>query len=347
MTLSYISGTYRPDSARRALAHPAVSIAADAFDYDFFPAVSSGDSAPLLIWVHGGAWRFGTNTGWRLPAPEPSAALSGPFTSGPAQALMRDALLSAGWALASINYRLSDTALFPAPLHDVKEAIRYFRAQAERFGIDPERIAIAGGSAGGHLSYMAAFTGGLDDSLAPELAEYYEGREFSEYPAVSSAVAAVGSFYGVSDLRSIFTDRPLVGLHYAEAEDDGAEWRLLGSDYPIPDVLPEPGLVHHGVSDHCSPLLDSRQQAIENWERVHPIDLARSSAVSPVPTFASHGISDPVVPYIQSLRVDNALRARGVHTRLHLVPGAVHADGACFSAAIIEDFVDFLERVRL
>ena len=347
MSLTYISGTYRPGSALQALAHPASPIAPDAFDYDFFPAITGATEdapAPLLIWVHGGAWRFGTNKGWRMPAPEPGVALSGPFTSGPAQAHMRDALLGAGWALASINYRLSDTALFPAPLHDVKEAIRYFRAHAERFGIDPARIVIAGGSAGGHLSYMAALTGALNASSEPELATYYEGREHSAYPEVSSAVLAVGSFYGVSDLRSIFTDRPLVGLRFAEAEDDGAEWRLLGSDYPVPEVLPEPGLVHYGVLSHCSPLLDSRQQAIENWERVHPIDLARSASVAPVPTFASHGISDPVVPYIQSLRVDNALRARGVRTRLHLVPGAVHADGACFAPAIIKDFIDFLSQ---
>ena len=64
-----------------------------------------------------------------------------------------------GWAVASINYRYSHQALFPGALHDVKEAVRFFRANAHEFGIDPQRIAVAGGSAGGHLSMLVAHTG--------------------------------------------------------------------------------------------------------------------------------------------------------------------------------------------
>ena len=149
---------------------------------------------------------------------------------------MRRTLQEHGWAVASINYRYSHQAIFPGDLHDVKEAVRFFRARAAEFGIDPERIAIAGGSAGGHLSMMAALTGPDTAGYAggdPELHEYYEGRASSSYPAVNSTVAAAVPFYGVSDLRTIFTDRPLAGYALDHPEDDGAEWRLLGCDYPL------------------------------------------------------------------------------------------------------------------
>ena len=98
---------------------------------------------------------------------------------------MRRALQEQGWAVASINYRYSHQAIFPGDLHDVKEAVRFFRARAAEFGIDPGRIAIAGGSAGGHLSMMVALAGPDAAGYAsgdPELHEYYEGRASSNYP---------------------------------------------------------------------------------------------------------------------------------------------------------------------
>ena len=158
------------------------------------------------MWVHGGAWRFGTNQALR------DTILRTPGGEQPnTQALMRAAFQQAGWAVASINYRYSHQALFPGALHDVKEAVRFFRANAHEFGIDPQRIAVAGGSAGGHLSMMVAHTGdsaagngsGGDSASTPEHDEYYEGRAASAYPSHSSQVTAAASFYGVSDLSLI------------------------------------------------------------------------------------------------------------------------------------------------
>ena len=73
---------------------------------------------------------------------------------------MRAAFQQAGWAVASINYRYSHQALFRCP-DDVKEAVRFFRANAHEFSIDPQRIAVAGGSTSGHLSMMVGHTGGF------------------------------------------------------------------------------------------------------------------------------------------------------------------------------------------
>ena len=380
----YRSGFYRPKGFFDGLSLPGYGaetpVTREAFAYDFYPARAAGESgsveesgsagvgstepAPLLIWVHGGAWRFGTNRGLRdveIMTPE------GPRTNR--QTLMRRALQKQGWAVATINYRYSHQAIFPGDLHDVKEAVRFFRARAAEFGIDPGRIAIAGGSAGGHLSMMVALAGPDAAGYAsgdPELHEYYEGRASSNYPGVSSAVAAAVPFYGVSDLRTIFSDRPLAGYSLVHPDDDGAEWRLLGCDYPVREerewVERVPGI--------------DRERALQNWERANPLDLAQGnfacgnlargvyaggSAGEPsrknfdekqteeqatdracAPIMLVHGIADSCVPYQQSVRVYQALRTRQVPTDMVLVPGAEHGDSRCFSPEIIQRMLSFL-----
>lgn len=73
---------------------------------------------------------------------------------------LRMHLAEAGYVVASIQYRVAPTARFPEPLEDVKSAIRYLKAHADQFGVDPERVGIIGGSAGGYLTAMAATTSG-------------------------------------------------------------------------------------------------------------------------------------------------------------------------------------------
>ena len=330
----------------------------EAFAYDFFPATGDISSpAPLLVWVHGGAWRFGTNQALR------DTILRTPGGEQPnTQALMRAAFQQAGWAVASINYRYSHQALFPGALHDVKEAVRFFRANAHEFGIDPQRIAVAGGSAGGHLSMMVAHTGDSaagdsafgDSASAPEHDEYYEGRAASAYPSHSSQVTAAASFYGVSDLRTIFTDRPLAGYALDHPEDDGAEWRLLGSTYPVPA---DASTIDVSKGEQAVPGV-CIERAQKNWERAHPIDAVRpQKRVNKVESASAqgasggatalmlvHGISDSCVPYQQSVRVYQALRTRQVPTDLVLVPDAEHGDSRCFSPDIVQQMLQFFNR---
>ena len=328
----------------------------EAFAYDFFPATADASSpAPLLVWVHGGAWRFGTNQALR------DTVLRTPDGEQPnTQALMRAAFQQAGWAVASINYRYSHQALFPGALHDVKEAVRFFRANAHEFGIDPQRIAVAGGSAGGHLSMLVAHTGDSaagnsvfgDSANAPKHDEYFEGRAASAYPSHSSQVAAGASFYGVSDLRTIFTDRPLAGYALDHPEDDGAEWRLLGSTHPVPANV---STIDAAKGERAVPGV-ALERAKKNWERAHPIDAVRpqkrvnkieSASAQEVsgdatPLMLVHGISDSCVPYQQSVRVYQALRTRQVPTDLVLVPDAEHGDSRCFSPDIVQQMLLFL-----
>lgn len=358
----YRSGFYREAGFYDAHSLPEYGaqspVTREAFAYDFFPAIGDISSpAPLLVWVHGGAWRFGTNQALR------DTVLRTPGGEQPnTQALMRAAFQQAGWAVASINYRYSHQALFPGALHDVKEAVRFFRANAHEFGIDPQRIAVAGGSAGGHLSMMVAHTGdsaasdgsGGDPASAPEHDEYFEGRAASAYPSHSSQVAAAASFYGVSDLRTIFTDRPLAGYALDHPEDDGAEWRLLGSTYPVPA---DASTIDVSKGERAVPGV-CIERAQKNWERAHPIDAVRpqkrvnkvESASAPGASGGAtalmlvHGISDSCVPYQQSVRVYQALRTRQVPTDLVLVPDAEHGDSRCFSPDIVQQMLLFLNR---
>ena len=366
----YRSGFYREAGFYDAHSLPDYGaqspVTREAFAYDFFPAIGDISSpAPLLVWVHGGAWRFGTNQALR------DIILRTPGGEQPnTQALMRAAFQQAGWAVASINYRYSHQALFPGALHDVKEAVRFFRANAHEFGIDPQRIAVAGGSAGGHLSMLVAHTGDSaadasvpedsafgDSASAPEHAEhdeYFEGRAASAYPSHSSQVAAAASFYGVSDLRTIFTDRPLAGYALDRPEDDGAEWRLLGSTHPVPSDLStlDASKGERAVPGVCI------ERAQKNWERAHPIDAVRpqkrvnkfesasaqGASGGAAALMLVHGISDSCVPYQQSVRVYQTLRTRQVPTDLVLVPDAEHGDSRCFSPDIVQQMLLFLNR---
>lgn len=383
----YRSGFYREAGFYDAHSLPDYGaqspVTREAFAYDFFPAAAGASTAetsatepsspaPLLVWVHGGAWRFGTNQALR------DTILRTPGGEQPnTQALMRTAFQQAGWAVASINYRYSHQALFPGALHDVKEAVRFFRANAHEFGIDPQRIAVAGGSAGGHLSMLVAHTGDSaasdsvlgdsafgdsvfeDSASTPEHEEYFEGRAASAYPSHSSQVAAAASFYGVSDLRTIFTDRPLAGYALNHPEDDGAEWRLLGSTYPVPA---DASTIDISKGERVVPGV-CIERAQKNWERAHPIDavrpqkrvnlkrvnkfesaLAQGASGGATPLMLVHGISDSCVPYQQSVRVYQALRARQVPTDLVLVPDAEHGDSRCFSPEIVQQMLQFLNR---
>ncbi|MBM3140023.1 MAG: alpha/beta hydrolase [Chloroflexi bacterium] len=137
----------------------------------YTPPGGRPQGAPGVVIVHGGGWREGDRSQLR----------------GYGLRLARQ-----GYVCAAIEYRLLGEAPWPAQIEDVKAAIRWMRANAERLGVDPNRIAITGNSAGGHLSLLAAGTPGLAE---------FEGSGGHE--GVSSAVAASIAFYPVTS----FVDR--------------------------------------------------------------------------------------------------------------------------------------------
>ena len=116
---------------------------------------------PLVVWVHGGGWRKGDKS------------------RTPARGLVAD-----GFAVASINYRLSQHAPFPAQIEDCKAAIRWLRAHASEYHLDPDRIAVWGASAGGHLVALLGTSG--------DRKEFDVGKHLDQ----SSRVQAVCDWYG-------------------------------------------------------------------------------------------------------------------------------------------------------
>jgi acetyl esterase/lipase len=125
---------------------------------------------PVIIYLHSGAWITGDRTG------------------GPA---IRQA--SRGYAVASIEYRLAPQYTWPAQIEDCKAAVRWVRANAARFNLDPERIGVFGTSAGGHLGAILGTSGGVESLEGPQLGN-------AQY---SSRVKAVVDFYGPTDLLKL------------------------------------------------------------------------------------------------------------------------------------------------
>ena len=131
------------------------------------PDIRPGDKAPVLIQVHGGAWVYGDTKNQAYP--------------------LMDRLRTAGWVCVPINYRLSPRAAWPDHIVDVKRAIAWVKAHIADYGGDPDFVVITGGSAGGHLSALAALS-----ANAPEFQPGFEEADTS--------VRAGVPFYGIYDL---------------------------------------------------------------------------------------------------------------------------------------------------
>jgi acetyl esterase/lipase len=179
--------------------------------------------------VHGGAWRAGDRKDMPLTA-----------------------LTTKGYCVASIDYRLTTKAPFPANIHDIKAAIRFLRAHAEEYAIDPNRIALAGSSAGGHLALLAALTTGN---------EALEGT-VGKNDKISSQVQAVVSFYGASDLTTILSQStphglsvrvPALELLYGGPAETKPELARLASPVFHLDLKDPPILLFHGDQDNQMP----------------------------------------------------------------------------------------------
>jgi acetyl esterase/lipase len=193
----------------------------------------SDKPVPLIIWVHGGGWYGGDK-------------------EDPPQLPM----LRHGYAAATVEYRLSEKAVFPAQIYDVKSAVRYLRANAARFGLDPNRFGAWGESAGGHLVALLGTT-----SVHDEL----EGDE--GVTGVSSKVQAVCDWFGPTDLIAMTRELGQTSEREAAGSAQGA---LIGGSplklldkakaaNPITYVTAgvPPFYIMHGDDDDTVPLSQS------------------------------------------------------------------------------------------
>ena len=193
------------------------------------------DDAPLVVWVHGGAWVMGS----RYPCP------------------MRF-LTDEGFAVASVSYRFATQAVFPAQLHDCKAAVRYLRANAEGYGYNADRIGVAGGSAGGHLVALLGTTSNDDKTHG----------EVGEHDDVSSAVHAVYNLFGPTDLINLDDDsekakgRPnAIAILLGTDPDDEPDLAKAADPATFIDKDDPPMLIVHGTKDRVVPLSQSEYLA--------------------------------------------------------------------------------------
>jgi acetyl esterase/lipase len=194
----------------------------------YVPAAAK--SPPVVVWVHGGAWRSGSKN-------NPSVL---PLTER-------------GYAVASVDYRLSPVAPFPAQIHDIKAAIRYLRASAKQHGISTEKIAVSGGSAGGHLAALVGVSNGVKE---------LEG-DIGQIRDPSSNVQAIVVFYGASNLTTILAQStphglsvrvPALELLLGGQPDSKQDLARLASPVFHVDKTDPPLLWFHGDQDPQMPI---------------------------------------------------------------------------------------------
>jgi acetyl esterase/lipase len=209
---------------------------------DLYRPKSSASPRPLVIYVHGGGWQSG------------HTRHSGAFANWPE---VLASLARRGYVVASVEYRLSGEAPFPAAIHDVKNSIQWLRSRAADFAIDPKQVFIWGGSAGGQLAALAAMSCG-EQSLTPP-ASVGETTAATQSACVQGLVA----WYGVFD----FTTNP--GLTGAGAPSTVSKYlgcvppkcataAALASPITHLDAKDPPALMIHGEIDRVVAVGQSR-----------------------------------------------------------------------------------------
>lgn len=204
-------------------------------NFDLYIPKNAKKPMPVLLWIHGGAWEGGLKK-WIDPA----------------------YLLNSGYAIASIDYRFSNTAIFPAQVQDCNEAIYFIWKNAEKYNLDRTKFIIGGGSAGGHLSSLIGL------SANNKMADFYNGIAKSK----DIKFKAILDFYGPADLNVVHGKATTMDYD----SENSALTRLLGfATLDRPDIAKKaspvtyidkndpPILILHGDADDIVPFWESRQ----------------------------------------------------------------------------------------
>ena len=193
------------------------------------------ETPPLIVWVHGGAWRSGSKA--KMPL---------------------GFLVEQGYAVASVDYRLSGTAKFPAQVHDCKAAIRFLRGNADKYGFNATKLGITGSSAGGHLVAEIGVTNGH---------EALEGT-VGDYNKQSSDVHAIVDLYGPTNFMTILKQStphglgvrvPALDLLLGDGPEKKPELARLASPVFHVDKSDVPLLLIHGDQDPQVPINQSHE----------------------------------------------------------------------------------------
>lgn len=233
----------------------------------YYPVTPSDKPLPLLVWIHGGGWSGGSKA-------QP------PYLGQ----------LRRGYVVASVEYRFSQKAKFPAQIQDCQAAIRWLRANAKKYSIDPDKIGVGGASAGGHLVALLGTSGGKN--VFPKIG----GNDDQ-----SDRVQAVCDIFGPTDFWTV--------IKQAEAD---------------PNVK---NIFKWNNGDPYSLLIDAKLG--EDKEQCDAVSPANYVSQDNPPFLILHGDHDTLVPYAQSVELEDLLKKSGVEVTLQRLPGAGHG-GASF-----------------
>jgi len=242
----------------------------------YLPENAGPAPMPLIVWVHGGGWRGGSKAGC------PAAPLA-----------------TAGYVVASVEYRFSQKAVFPAQIQDCQAAIRWLRANAKKYKIDPDHVGVWGASAGGHLVALLGTAGGK------KAFAMIGGNEDQ-----SDRVQAVCDWFGPANWNTVM----------AQATAD-----------KTPNIYP-----FNTPKDPYSMLIGVKMgEDKAKTDAVSPVTYV--SKDNP-PMLVMHGTADPHVPFAQSEELVEALKKAGVEVVFQKFPGSGHG-GAVFSSAPVKGLI--------
>jgi acetyl esterase/lipase len=219
--------------------------------------------APLVVYLHGGGWMSGNKT--QYPA----------------------FLVQRGFAVASVDFRSTNDAPFPANVHDIKAAIRFLRAEAQRYGYSAERLALSGASSGGHLAALAGVTNGNAE---------LEGT-VGDHLGTSSDVQGIVSFFGASNLTTILAQStahgtavrvPALRKLFGGAPEDKQPLARMASPVYHVDRGDPPLLLLHGDQDVQMPI-----------NQMHELDGAYAAVGLQAETHVLHGVGHDATPFFE------------------------------------------------
>lgn len=237
---------------------------------------------PLVVHIHGGGWLGGS----KFPCPVAGMA-------------------EKGYVVASIEYRFSNKAVFPAQIQDCQAAIRWLRANHEKYHFDPEKIGVVGASAGGHLSALVGTSGGKN--TFPIIGGNAEQ---------SDRVQAVCDLFGPTDFTTVVQ----------QAAEDTKVKNIFQFNSP---------------KDPYSLLIGANLGDKAKSSAVSPVTYV--SKDNP-PFLILHGTHDALVPYAQSVQFSESLKEKGVPVWLQTLPGAGHGGPAFGQPAMLQLMQDFFDK---
>lgn len=238
----------------------------------YYPEKAPEQPLPLIVHIHGGGWMGGS----KFPCPVLH-------------------MTTKGYVVASVEYRFSQKAKFPAQIQDCQAAIRWLRGHREKYHINPKHVGVIGGSAGGHLSALVGTAGGKN--AFPKIGSHQDQ---------SDAVQAVCDIFGPKNFTSVVQ----------QAADDPNVRNIFKFNTP---------------SDPYSELIGTKLSDTAKTDAVSPIHYLSKDTP---PFLILHGTHDALVPYAQSEEFAEAAQEIGIIALLQKFPGSGHGGGGFGKPAV-------------